>query len=104
MPIIHPASFATWFEKFSNPDPIFETNENMDAENILNFLASDSDNPLAHFSIALCEEQGILLGIDSLLQTMVLLHNLEILPASRQSPKPSFGPSMASDVKHPLSS
>jgi hypothetical protein len=88
MPIIPPASFATWFEKFSKPDPIFETNENSDAENILNFLATDSDNPLAHFSIALRDEQGILLGIDSSLQTMVLLHNLEILPASRQSPKP----------------
>jgi hypothetical protein len=88
MPIIPPASFATWFEKFSKPDPIFETNKNSDAENILNFLATDSDNPLAHFSIALRDEQGILLGIDSSLQTMVLLHNLEILPASRQSPKP----------------
>jgi hypothetical protein len=88
MPIIQPASFPTRFEKFSKLDPIFETNKNMDARNILNFLASDSDNPLAHFSTALCDEQGILLGIGSSLQTMVLLHNLEILPASRQSPKP----------------
>jgi hypothetical protein len=85
---MQPAAFATWFEKFNNPDAAFETSENIDAENILNFLAAESDNPLAHFSIALRDEQGILLGIDSSLRSMVLLHNLEILPASRQTPKP----------------
>jgi hypothetical protein len=88
MPIIQPTAFKTWFEKFSNPDPIFENSENADAESIVNFLATESDNPLPHFSISLRDEQGILLGIDSSLQSMVLLHNLEILPASRHTPNP----------------
>jgi hypothetical protein len=88
MPIIQPKTFATWFEKFSNPDPAFEKKENAEAESILNFLVTETDHPLAHFSIALRDEQGILLGIDSSLQSMVLLHNIEILPVTRQSPKP----------------
>jgi hypothetical protein len=68
MPIIQPETFATWFEKFSSPDPVFETKENAEAESILNFLAMETEHPLAHFSIALHDEQGILLGIDSSLQ------------------------------------
>jgi hypothetical protein len=80
--------FTTWYDKYTKLEPSFERTENEAMESILAFFEEEVDDPLNHFSIALRDEPGLILGIDSSRQQCILLHNIEVRPATRQNPNP----------------
>jgi hypothetical protein len=57
-------------------------------EDILDFFANPTDYPLNHYSVTLRDEHGIVLTVDKSLTS--LIHNMEVLPATRQNKKPVF--------------
>jgi hypothetical protein len=89
MPLITPSAFSTWYDKFTKLGPNFEHSENDAMENILQFFSVPTTSPLTHFSLPLRDEPGLVLGIDQSRGKMVLLHNFELRPATRQNhPEP----------------
>jgi hypothetical protein len=88
MPIITPSAYSTWYDKFTKLGTDFERSENEAMEKILQFFSEPTPSPLNHFSIVLRDEPGLVLGIDQSRSKMVLLHNFEVRPATRQNPEP----------------
>jgi hypothetical protein len=88
MAIIDRPSFETWYDFHSKLEPEFEALENENMEDILDFFADPTDTPLLHYSFLLRDEQGIILAVDKSLTSLILIHNMEVLPATRQSKKP----------------
>jgi hypothetical protein len=88
MPLITPSAFSTWYDKFTKLGTEFERSENEAMEKILQFFADTTESPLNHFSVALRDEPGLVLGIDQSRTKMVLLHNIEVRPSTRQNPEP----------------
>ena len=90
MAIIDRPSFETWYDFHTKLDPEFEALENENMEDILEFVADPTDSPLNHYSVTLRDEHGIVLAVDKSLTSLILIHNLEVLPATRQNKKPAF--------------
>jgi hypothetical protein len=88
MTFINSTAFATWYDKYTKLDPAFKCSKNNDMESILQFFTEPTDDPLTHFSVALCNEPGLVLGIDSSRSKVILLHNIEVRPATCQNPEP----------------
>jgi hypothetical protein len=89
MTLINTTAFATPpHNKYTHLNPIFERKENEDMEYILQFFAKPTNSLLTHFSVALYDEPGLVLGIDSTHSKTILLHNIEVSPATRQNPDP----------------
>jgi hypothetical protein len=88
MTFINSTAFATWCDKYTKLDPAFECSENDDMESILQFFTETANNPLTHFSVALRDKPSLVLGIDGSRSRVILLHNIEVCPATRQNPEP----------------
>jgi hypothetical protein len=88
MAIINRPSFETWYDFHTKLEPKFEALENENMEDILAFFANPTDTPLLHYSFLLRDELGIILAVDKSLTSLILIHNMEVLPATRQSKKP----------------
>jgi hypothetical protein len=88
MTFTNSTAFTTWYDKYTKLDPAFERSKNDDMESILQFFSEPTDDPLTHFSVALCDEPGLVLGIDSSRSQVILVHNVEVRPATRQNPAP----------------
>jgi hypothetical protein len=43
---------------------------------------------MTHFSVTLCYKPGLVVGIDSSRSKVILLHNIEVRPATHQNPEP----------------
>jgi hypothetical protein len=76
MTITEITAFASWCNKYTRLNPTFKRKENEDMENILQFFAEPTDSPLTHFSVALHDKPGLVLGIDSTRDKITLLHNI----------------------------
>jgi hypothetical protein len=57
-------------------------------EDIITFFSDPTGYPMNHFSVSLCDEQGLILAIDKSLTSFILLHHMEALPATHQNKKP----------------
>jgi hypothetical protein len=88
MSIIASSAFSTWYDKLTKLGPNFAWAENEAMEKILQFFSVPTPSPLTHFSVALRDEPGLVLGIDQSRTKMVLLHNFKVRPATRQNPEP----------------
>jgi hypothetical protein len=60
---------------------------NANMKDLFNLFADPTRNPMNHFSVTLCNELGIILTIDKFLTSLILLHNMESLPATHQNKK-----------------